>query len=159
MADEVRDEVRYLVRISGKDLDGTKPTKQVLASLRGIGISLANVITKKLHLDPNAKLGSLSDAQVKQIEAFLADPLKQGLPLWMVNHRRDTQTNANIHLIGADLELTEKKDIEFMISMRCRKGLRHALGLKVRGQSTKSRGRKGRTMGVQRRKEAKAGMV
>ncbi|MEM2885380.1 MAG: 30S ribosomal protein S13, partial [Thermoproteota archaeon] len=36
------------------------------------------------------------------------------------------------------------------------KGLRHSLGLKVRGQRTKTTGREGRTLGVSRRAVAEA---
>jgi len=43
-------------------------------------------------------------------------------------------------------------DIERLIKMKAYRGVRHARGKKVRGQRTRSTGRKGRTVGVVRRK-------
>jgi small subunit ribosomal protein S13 len=51
-------------------------------------------------------------------------------------------------LIGADLALSVKTDVDFMTDIRTWKGIRHSLGLKVRGQRTRTTGRKGRAVGV-----------
>ena len=64
-------EFRHLVRISGKDLAGGKKLIAALSDLRGVGYNFANVITTKLSLDPSARLGTLSEEQVKQIEAAI----------------------------------------------------------------------------------------
>jgi len=49
------------------------------------------------------------------------------------------------------LALRVKADIDFMKELRSWKGTRHSLGLKVRGQRTKSTGRKGRAVGVKKK--------
>jgi small subunit ribosomal protein S13 len=54
-------------------------------------------------------------------------------------------------LIGPDLALRTKADIDFVREIRTWKGVRHSLGLKVRGQRTKSTGRKGRAVGVKKK--------
>jgi small subunit ribosomal protein S13 len=54
-------------------------------------------------------------------------------------------------LIGPDLTLRTKADIDFVKEIRTWKGVRHSLGLKVRGQRTKSTGRKGRAVGVKKK--------
>jgi small subunit ribosomal protein S13 len=46
------------------------------------------------------------------------------------------------------LTLSTKTDIDFMTDIRTWKGVRHSLGLKVRGQRTRTTGRKGRAVGV-----------
>jgi small subunit ribosomal protein S13 len=51
-------------------------------------------------------------------------------------------------LIGPDATLGVKGDIDFMTDIRTWKGIRHSLGLKVRGQRTRTTGRKGRAVGV-----------
>ena len=53
-----------------------------------------------------------------------------------------------MHLIGPDLTLSIKGDIDFMTDIKTWKGIRHSLGLKVRGQRTRTTGRKGRAVGV-----------
>jgi Ribosomal protein S13 len=46
-----------------------------------------------------------------------------------------------------------RRDVETMIKTKSWKGVRHSLGLKVRGQKTKTTGRLGQTVGVKRKKE------
>lgn len=45
-----------------------------------------------------------------------------------------------------------REDLERMKKMRLHKGLRHYFGLKVRGQHTCSTGRRGKTVGVSKKK-------
>ncbi|MEM4165256.1 MAG: 30S ribosomal protein S13 [Nitrososphaerales archaeon] len=52
--------------------------------------------------------------------------------------------------MGADLELAVKNDIEREKMVGSWRGIRHSLGLKVRGQRTRTTGRKGRTVGVRK---------
>jgi len=68
----------------------------------------------------------------------------------MLNRRKDIQTGKDLHLLGSDLQLRVKDDIDVMKETRSWKGDRHARGLKVRGQRTKTTARKGRSVGVSR---------
>jgi len=104
-------------------------------------------------MDPDKRLGFLTDVEVKKIEEALMNPASVNVPSWMLNRRKDLDTGKDIHLTGSNLVLTIKNDIELMKRIRCWKGVRHALGLKVRGQRTKTTGRKGRTVGVHRKKK------
>jgi len=70
-----------------------------------------------------------------------------------MNRRKDRTTGEDFHLIGPDLALQKKEDITFMQNIRTWKGIRHSLGLKVRGQRTKTTGRTGRSVGVRRTRE------
>ena len=51
------------------------------------------------------------------------------------------------------LETKLREDIERLFKMRANRGLRHKWGLRVRGQHTKTTGRRGRTVGVERKKK------
>ena len=51
------------------------------------------------------------------------------------------------------LETKLREDIERLFKMRSNRGLRHKWGLKVRGQYTKTTGRRGKTVGVERKKK------
>jgi small subunit ribosomal protein S13 len=102
-------------------------------------------------------VGYLTDEQVAKIEEVLLDLTKLGLPSWMYNRRNDVETGKDMHLIGSDLILYAKRDIEREIKMGSYKGLRHKLGYKVRGQRTRTTGRLGMTVGVRKKREAKAG--
>ena len=143
-------EFNYIVRLHGSNLDGTKLLPYALCDLKGVGIRVAQTMTKKLGLDPTKRLGSFSDADIRRLEDFLSNPASGGMPLWMLNRRKDLQTGEDLHLLSSDLTLREREDIDIMRETRSWKGERHAMGLKVRGQRTKTTARKGRSVGVSR---------
>ena len=138
-------EFRHLVRISGRDLDGGKKLIVALSDLKGVGYNFANVITTKLSLDPRVRLGTLSEEQVKQIEEAITSTSKTALPRWYYNRRNDPETGEAKQLLGSDLDFVQKNDVEEEKNVKSWKGVRHSLGLKVRGQRTRTTGRKGRT--------------
>lgn len=140
----------YIVRLHGTNIDGTKMVPYALTEVKGVGIRLARAIVKQLGLDPTQRLGNFSDADVRKLEAALNDPAYIGLPMWMLNRCKDPMTGDDVHLIASDLDLRIKEDIDLMRETRSWKGERHARGLKVRGQRTKTTGRSGRSVGVSR---------
>lgn len=139
---------RHIVRIAGMDVDGSMPLVHGLARIKGVGIRLATACSIKLGLDPRMKIGYLSDDDVSRIEEFLRDPPRFGIPKWMLNRRKDYETGLDKHLIGSDLILTARRDIEREIRIGSWRGVRHSLGLKVRGQRTHTTGRVGPVVGV-----------
>lgn len=68
----------------------------------------------------------------------------------MYNRRKDIDSGTNIHRFGSDLDFTIKNDVEREKNLLSWRGVRHSLGLKVRGQRTRTTGRKGRTVGVKK---------
>jgi len=143
-------EFRHLVRIHGRDLGGAKNLVVALADVKGVGNNFAAAIVSRLGLDPRARLGTLSEAQIREIEKALQDSTATGLPSWFYNRRRDPETGQARHILGADLDLSLKNDIEREKNQRSWRGIRHGLGLKVRGQRTRTTGRQGRTVGVRK---------
>ncbi|MCW4035938.1 MAG: 30S ribosomal protein S13 [Candidatus Bathyarchaeota archaeon] len=144
-------EFNYIVRLHGSNLDGTKLIPYALCDIKGVGIRVARAIVKNLGLDPFERLGVLSDADIRKLEEILENPASRGIPVWMLNRRKDMYTGEDVHLLTSDLTLREKEDIDLMRETRSWKGERHARGLKVRGQKTKTTARKGRSIGVSRR--------
>lgn len=144
-------EFNYIVRLHGTSLDGTKTLPYALCDVKGVGIRVARAIVKVVGLDPSLRLGSLSDAEIKRLDDALENPAARGLPAWMLNRRRDARTGDDLHMLTSDLTLRVKEDIDLMREIRSWKGERHARGLKVRGQRTKTTARKGRSIGVSRR--------
>ncbi len=145
----------HLVRIAGVEVDGTKQTYHALTKIKGVSWMFANAVVKALNLDPTKPIGAWDEETLEKIEDCIKNPWKYGIPSWLYNRRRDPRTGKDMHLVTADLELVKKQDIDFMKKIRCYRGIRHALGLKVRGQRTRSTGRKGRTVGVSRKKAKK----
>jgi len=144
----VPEEFKPIVRIAGVDLKGDKRLAYALARLKGIGVNTAIGLARKLGLDPFIKLGSLSESDIKKVDSAVGELHKLGFPGWFLNRPRDPETGKDLHLIGSELILKVKGDIELMKKIKCWKGTRHALGLKVRGQRTRTTGRTGVTVGV-----------
>ncbi len=143
-------EFNYLVRIYGTNVDGSKQIPYALSEIKGIGIRLGNTVTKILGFDKTRRLGELSDSNIRQIQEVLDNPEDNGIPRWMLNHRKDQHTGEDLLALGSDLDLLVKNDIELMKESKSWKGVRHSFGLKVRGQHTKTSARKGRSVGVSR---------
>lgn len=146
-------EFKFIVRIADKDLPGDKNIVYALSLIKGIGVNTAYALCRKLGIDTTRKLGSLTEEEVRVIDEAVRELHKLGLPAWIYNRRRDPQLGVDRHLVGAELVLTVRSDIELLKEIKCWRGIRHMLGLKVRGQRTRTTGRTGITVGVKKAKK------
>jgi len=147
-------EYNHIVRIVGNDIPGEKKILIGLTQIRGIGYNFANAILGSLKISSNTNIGYLSDSQVQSIEKILKNPSEVNFPSWFLNRRKDVETGEDKHLITSDIAFTVRNDIEREKSTNSWRGFRHMYGLKVRGQRTRTTGRKGGAVGV-----AKGGKV
>jgi len=145
-------EFRHITRIADTDLNGTLKAANAISKIKGVGVSIANSIVKKSGVNPDTRLGFLSDQDLEKLEEIINNPTKYDLPEWLFNRRKDLKTGKNLHLTGADLVLQTKTDINLMKATKSWKGYRHSYGLKVRGQRTKTTGRKGKAIGVRKKR-------
>lgn len=154
-----KESLRGIVRIAGVDVKGEKKLFVSLKRIKGIGFTLAGAICKISGIDRNKKVGALTEDEVKKLEEIMNNLSKYGVQTWLLNRRKDPETGEDKHLITSTYKFTLEQDIKKMIESKSYKGVRHALGLPVRGQRTRSSFRKGKSMGVVRKKlqPAKAG--
>jgi len=145
-------DIKGIVRIAGADIKGDTKLFISLQKIKGVSGCLANAICKIHNLELNRKVGTLDEKEIKKIEETLNNPTKFGIPYWMVNRRKDIETGEDRHIVGPDLTFTQTQDIKRMINIKSYKGVRHMYGLPVRGQKTRSSFRKGRSVGVVRKK-------
>lgn len=143
-------EYRHIVRIVGKDIQGDKKLLVGLAQIKGIGYNFANSLIGALNLNPNSNIGFLTDSQVEVIEKALKDPASINFPHWLLNRRKDVESGKDFHLITSDVAFTVRNDIEREKQTNSWRGFRHTFGLKVRGQRTRTTGRKGASVGVRK---------
>jgi len=146
-------EFRYIVRIAGTDIDGKLPLVYGLSEIKGIGYTTAIAILRTIGLDPFMRTGFLTDAEISRLDEIVKDITKLGFPSWLYNRRKDYETGLDKHLITSDLLFHARRDIEREIRIGSWRGVRHKLGLKVRGQRTKTTGRLGMTVGVKKKKK------
>ncbi len=149
-------EFRHIVRIANTDLDGNKPVLHALRKIKGVGFMFSQALCHVTKIPVEQKIGNLSDEDIEKLIACLRNPIEEGVPLWMVNRRKDPEDGNDKHLVATDLIYARDNDIKMMQKIKCYRGIRHMYHQPVRGQRTKShfRANKGKVMGVKR---AKAG--
>ncbi|MBJ2194543.1 MAG: 30S ribosomal protein S13 [Muribaculaceae bacterium] len=122
------------VRIVGVDLPQNKRGEIALTYIFGIGRSAAKTILEKAGVDVNIKVQDWTDAQAAKVREVI---------------------QANYKVEG-DLRSELQLNIKRLMDIGCYRGIRHRIGLPVRGQSTKNnaRTRKGRKKTVANKKKA-----
>ena len=124
-----------MARIVGVDLPKNKRGEIGLTYIYGIGRSTARMILDMAGIDYNTKVDDWTDEQVGAIRSAIAE--------------------SGIKVEGECRSLVQL-NIKRLMDIGCYRGIRHRLGLPVRGQSTKNnaRTRKGRKKTVANKKKA-----
>ena len=145
--------IRNIVRVLETNLDGSKPVSLAIRRVKGVSFMLSNAICQKFDA-PGKKVGDLTEAEIKNLEDIITDPMKHGIPIWMLNRRSDPETGTDRHLSVSTLDFTRGMDINEMKKKKSYRGVRHIQNLPVRGQRTRGSFRKGKVVGVSKKKAA-----
>lgn len=151
---------KHLVRIVNTDLDGNKAIAPALRRIKGVDFMFANMACVLTGVKKDKKTGYLLDGEIKKLDEVIRNPKKYNAPSWTLNRRKDYEEGTDKHILTTDIKFIQDNDIKRLKKIKSYKGMRHAWGLPVRGQKTKSnfRRNKGKVTGVKRGKE-KAGRV
>jgi small subunit ribosomal protein S18e len=109
-------------------------------------------LCKRVGISLSKRAGELTEEELKRLHDAIADPTSVEIPEWFLNRRRDPIDGTSTHLIGTKLDADLRMMIERGKKIKHVRMCRLAVGLKVRGQRTKSNGRRGKSMGVSRKK-------
>jgi small subunit ribosomal protein S13 len=145
--------MKEIVRIANTDLDGKKKVVEAIKKIKGIGHTFARAVVWAAKIDPEKKLGELSDAEIERIEAVLKDPKSYGIPSYLLNRRKDLESGEDFHLVGDEVDIKMKFDIQREMELRSWKGIRHMYGLPVRGRRLRGTFRRGKRIKVPKKKE------
>jgi small subunit ribosomal protein S13 len=143
-------EYKHILRIAGKDIEGTKKLIVALSEIKGIGYNFAQVLSQSLTINPNMRVGFLTENDIREIEQAISNPAGAGIPQWYLNRRKNMDDGSNYHRITSDLDFADSNDIEREKLVMSWRGYRHMFGLRVRGQCTRTTGRKGGAVGVKK---------
>jgi small subunit ribosomal protein S13 len=103
------------MRIAGVNIPDGKAAFVALTYIYGVGVSTARDICRSIGAHPDTKLKDLSEGQVEQIRSIIGEKTVEG-----------------------ELRNIVSKNIQDMQAVLCYKGIRHRVGLPVRGQRTKT---------------------
>jgi small subunit ribosomal protein S13 len=123
-----------MARIVGVDLPKNKRGEIALTYIFGIGRNSARTIQKKAEVDLDTQVKDWNDDQISKIRKVINDEFK----------------------VEGELRSMVQINIKRLMDIGCYRGIRHRIGLPVRGQSTKNnaRTRKGRKKTVANKKKA-----
>ncbi|KAK2087302.1 ribosomal 40S subunit protein S18B [Saguinus oedipus] len=128
----IPEKFQHILRVLNTNIDGRRKIAFAITAIKGVGRRYAHVVLRKADIDLTKRAGELTEDEVER-----------------TGSRKDgkySQVLAN----GPDNKLHE--DLERLKKIRAHRGLRHFWGLRVRGQHTKTTGRRGRTVGVSKKK-------
>jgi len=123
-----------MARIAGIDLPKNKRGEIGLTYIYGIGHSRSRQILDQAGVDYNTKVDDWNDDQLNAIRAVISDSMK----------------------VEGELRSEVQLNIKRLMDIGCYRGIRHRVGLPLRGQRTKnnSRTRKGKRKTVANKKKA-----
>ncbi|HRN86260.1 MAG TPA: 30S ribosomal protein S13 [Candidatus Dojkabacteria bacterium] len=116
-----------MARIAGISLPLEKKIEYALPYIYGVGHTTSKKILEQTNVDPNKRVKDLSDQEIKRISNALAEKTLEG-----------------------DLRQTVFRNVKRLKDIKSYRGIRHKLGLPVRGQQTRTNAvtRKGRNIAV-----------
>lgn len=122
-----------MARIVGVDLPNHKKGFVALTHIYGIGRSSALSILHKAGVDPELKVADWSDDQIAAIRSIIGSD----------------------YVVEGELKTEVQQNLKRLMDISCYRGIRHRLGLPVRGQSSKTnaRTRKGKKKTVANKKK------
>ena len=120
-------------RVIGIDIPDNKRLEVSLTYIYGVGRRLSNQIIDKLGLDRNMRAHKLTQDDIARLNGMLQSE----------------------YVVEGDLRRKVQNDIKRLVAIHSYRGMRHRLGLPVRGQRTRtnSRTRKGRRKTVANKKK------
>jgi small subunit ribosomal protein S13 len=123
-----------MARIAGVDIPSNKRGEIALTYIYGIGRSRATSLLQEAGIDVSLKVKEWNDDQITAVRELIGSTIKTEGEL-----RSEVQLN-----------------IKRLMDIGCYRGIRHRIGLPVRGQSTKNnaRTRKGKKKTVANKKKA-----
>jgi small subunit ribosomal protein S13 len=122
------------IRIVGVDLPQNKRGEIALTYIYGIGRSRSQMVLEKAGVDKDIKVKDWTDDQAGKIREIIGESFK----------------------VEGDLRSEVQLNIKRLMDIGCYRGIRHRLGLPLRGQGTKNnaRTRKGKKKTVANKKKA-----
>lgn len=145
-------EIQHIIRLYNTNIDGTKKTPFALTAIRGIGTRFGHAVVSRAGVSLQKRAGELTQDEISKIQDVINDPLAYGIPSYMLNHQKDIVDGLDSQIVGIKLDGDLRMRIEKGKKLKEIRMIRLSSGHKVRGQRTKSNGRKSKALGAPRKK-------
>ncbi|XP_061110210.1 small ribosomal subunit protein uS13 [Conger conger] len=148
----IPEKFQHILRVLNTNIDGRRKIAFAITAIKGVGRRYAHVVLRKADIDLNKRAGELTDDEVERVVTIMQNPRQYKIPDWFLNRQKDVKDGKYSQVLANGLDNKLREDLERLKKIRAHRGLRHFWGLRVRGQHTKTTGRRGRTVGVSKKK-------
>jgi len=148
----IQPDFQHILRVLNTNIDGKEKIMYAMTSIKGVGRRYSNLVLKKADIDMKKRAGEITEEELERIIEIMQNPREYKIPDWFLNRKKDIKDGKFSQVLSNQLDNKMREDLERLKKIRSHRGLRHYWGLRVRGQHTKTTGRKGRTVGVAKKK-------
>ncbi|EJT46523.1 ribosomal protein S18 [Trichosporon asahii var. asahii CBS 2479] len=135
-----------LVWWNGEDMKRTTELREYDVGRLDVDIVMrwidARIFCKKADIDMSKRAGELNSDELERIVTIMQNPTQFKIPTWFLNRQRDLTDGKDSHVLSNQIDQKLRDDLERLKKIRSHRGLRHHWGLRVRGQHTKTTGRR-----------------
>uniref|UniRef100_A0ACD5WCR8 Uncharacterized protein n=2 Tax=Avena sativa TaxID=4498 RepID=A0ACD5WCR8_AVESA len=146
------EEFQHILRVLNTNVDGKQKIMFALTSIKGIGRRFSNIACKKADIDMNKRAGELTTEEMDRLMTVVQNPRQFKVPDWFLNRKKDYKDGRFSQVVSNQVDMKLRDDLERLKKIRNHRGLRHYWGVRVRGQHTKTTGRRGKTVGVSKKR-------
>ncbi|KAF8622368.1 hypothetical protein AX15_007098 [Amanita polypyramis BW_CC] len=146
------DPIQHILRLLNTNVDGKRKIMYALTEIKGVGRRYSNIVCKKADVDLNKRAGELNSDELERLVTIIQNPTQFKIPTWFLNRQKDIVDGKNSQILSNGVDSKLRDDLERLKKIRAHRGLRHFWGLRVRGQHTKTTGRRGKTVGVSKKR-------
>ncbi|KAJ3203140.1 ribosomal 40S subunit protein S18B, partial [Clydaea vesicula] len=140
-----KDQFQHIIRLLNTNIDGKDKVMYALTAIKGVGRRYSNIVCKKADVDISKRAGELSNDELERLVTIIQNPRQYKIPDWFLNRQKDIKDGKYSQVLANGLDNKKREDLETLMKIRCHRGLRHYWGIRVRGQHTKTTGRRGKT--------------
>lgn len=148
-----KENFQHILRVLNTNIDGKHKIMFALTAIKGVGRRYANIACKKADVDLNKRAGDLTTEELERLVNIVQNPRQYKIPDYLLNRQKDCKDGQYTQLVSNGLDNILRDDLERLKKIRAHRGLRHYWGIRVRGQHTKTTGRRGKTVGVAGKKK------
>merc|ERR1712172_12122 len=126
------------IRIANTNITGNRQIRYSLTEIAGIGRSTSLTLLKQANIAPHTMGGYMTEEQIETLEKVVQAP---EMPEYYRNSLNVRKTGERVHNIGVDILTHWRQNFDAQLRLNRHRAIRSKLGLRNRGQRTKSNGR------------------
>ena len=139
-------EFKRIVSIGKEQVLGHRSVFSGLLQVYGLGRYLTRYVINRFNI--SGRMGDIPKETLQEVIDYIRNGLSDELPVWLRNYTYTRATGESVHLLEDTLRMEQTQSINALKTIKNYRGQYHSLNRKVKGQRTRSNGRRGRAVGV-----------